>query len=253
MNGYHECHLLSSYSARQLCLLLNLLLYRSLQFSHPASGQGKIRSICQPWIPCRNRKLCEASRVHRRKYIPVRDHGYHRPHAITHLIHRLSRRQFPRRGISQKIRPEVRAVYQHIPQYYAFRQLLLLWRYHTGNIVLAFRYRLYLVLKTSTAFTVAFAPTVHPTDYSVSWKTNNLLYSIIAPSDSTTLNPQGMLTSLKGAKLLQGQSLTGLQLLTFTFETPGALNYADYYTFLHNPAQLKGQHLSLLMSYAISY
>ena len=104
-----------------------------------------------------------------------------------------------------------------------------------------------------TAFTVAFAPTVHPTDYSVSWKTNNLLYSIIAPSDSTTLNPQGMLTSLKGAKLLQGQSLTGLQLLTFTFETPGALNYADYYTLLHNPTQLKGQHLSSLMSYAISY
>ncbi len=77
--------------------------------------------------------------------------------------------------------------------------------------------------------------------------------TIIAPSDSSTLSPQNMLSSLKGAKLLQGQSLSGLTLLSFGFETPGALNYTDYYTFLHNPTQLKDQHLSSLMSYAISY
>jgi hypothetical protein len=104
----------------------------------------------------------------------------------------------------------------------------------------------------ATAFSVAFQPTVHPTDYSTSWKTGSTLYTVNAPSDSTTLNPQNMLTALK-AKMLQGQNLSGLTLSYFSFETPGALNYAGYYSFLHNPAQLKTQHLSSLMSFSVSY
>ena len=104
-----------------------------------------------------------------------------------------------------------------------------------------------------TAFQVAFAPTVHPAEYGIAWSKNNLLYSIIAPSDSTTLNPQDMLSSLKGAKLLQGQSLTGLRLGSFVFETPGTLSYADYYSAVYSPAQDKSKHISSMMSYSIYY
>ena len=104
-----------------------------------------------------------------------------------------------------------------------------------------------------SSFTVAFNPTVNPTDYSVSWKTTNLVYTITAPSDTTNLNPQSMLASLKGTKMLQGQSLSGLTLLSFDFETPGGLDYAGYFSFLRNPPLLKSQHLSSLMSYGINY
>jgi hypothetical protein len=66
---------------------------------------------------------------------------------------------------------------------------------------------------------------------------------LYASPDSTNLNPQALLTSLN-SKILKGQTLSGLSLSAFFFENATGLDYAGFFSYVHNPAQLKSQQVS---------
>jgi len=85
--------------------------------------------------------------------------------------------------------------------------------------------------------------TVHPSYYYTDWHGGNIVYQLYASPDSTNLNPQALLTSLN-SKILQGQALSGLSLSSFYFENATGLDYADFFSYEHNPAQLKSQRVS---------
>jgi hypothetical protein len=85
--------------------------------------------------------------------------------------------------------------------------------------------------------------TVHPSYYYTQWVGGEINYQLYASPDSTNLNPQALLTSLN-SKILQGQTLSGLSLYAFYFENATGFNYADFFSYVHNPAQLKSRRVS---------
>lgn len=94
--------------------------------------------------------------------------------------------------------------------------------------------------------------TVHPSYYYSQWTGGKINYQLYASPDSTNLNPQALLTSLN-SKILQGQALSGLSLSTFYFENATGLDYADFFSYEHNPVQLKSQRVSSSVMFTQSF
>jgi hypothetical protein len=94
--------------------------------------------------------------------------------------------------------------------------------------------------------------TVHPSYYYTEWQAGKIYYQLYASPDSTNLNPQALLTSLN-SKILQGQALSGLSLSTFYFENATGLDYADFFSYVHNPTQLKSERVSSSVMFAQSF
>jgi hypothetical protein len=109
-----------------------------------------------------------------------------------------------------------------------------------------------------TNFTIGFT-TAHPAYYSTYWSNNSNLnnstvrFSISASADSTNLDPQAMLSSLKNAKLLQGQDLSNFQLNNLYFETDAGLDYNSLNDYEHNPALLQSQRLPWSLTFSKTF
>ena len=71
------------------------------------------------------------------------------------------------------------------------------------------------------------------TSYGTEWSAGKVLLNILANPDSTTLHPLSLLTALKSRKL-QGQSLAGLKLTNFDFQTVQGLNYNGYFNLVYD-------------------
>ena len=85
------------------------------------------------------------------------------------------------------------------------------------------------------SFSVSFAQA--PTNYTTSWSVGNVTMVITTPPDSSQLRPLTLLTTLH-SKLLQGQSLSGLALQNFGYETIPGLTYSAYFAHQTDPQQL---------------
>ena len=94
--------------------------------------------------------------------------------------------------------------------------------------------------------------TVHPSYYYTQWQAGKVDYFLYASPDSTHLNPQTLLTSLN-SKMLQGQVLSGLSLSTFYFENAQGFNYANFFSYEHNPIQLKSQRVPSSVTFEQSF
>jgi hypothetical protein len=111
---------------------------------------------------------------------------------------------------------------------------------------------------SSSNFTVGFT-TAHPTIYSAYYSNNSnldnstLRYAINASPDSTHLDPQAMLNTLKNAKLLQGQALSNLQLNNFYMETDAGFDYNGFINYSHNPAQLQTQRVPWWLTFSKNF
>ena len=85
------------------------------------------------------------------------------------------------------------------------------------------------------SFAVSFAQGL--TNYTTSWSVGNITMAITASPDSSQLRPLTLLTYLH-SKLLQGQSLTGLSIQNFGYETVPGVSYSGYFAHQTDPQQL---------------
>lgn len=91
-----------------------------------------------------------------------------------------------------------------------------------------------------------------PSYYFTQWGNGKIGLTLFAPGDSTSLNPQAILTAMN-SKLMQGQSFSGLQLNDLFFETPAGLDCAGFFALEHNPAQLQTQRVPSSVSFFKSF
>ena len=91
-----------------------------------------------------------------------------------------------------------------------------------------------------------------PTYYYTQWQTGNLLWLIYASPDSTTLNPMGLLTSLK-SKSLQGQNFSSLALTRLSFENTLGLDYQGYFPYVTNSDLIKMKRVATSVGFSKTY
>lgn len=102
-----------------------------------------------------------------------------------------------------------------------------------------------------TNFSITFSA-VSPAYYYTQWSNATIGLSLYAPGDSTSLDPQAIMTALK-SKLLQGQSMSGFQLGTLDFTSLTGLTYNALINLEHNPTLLKTQHVPASIEFYKSF
>jgi hypothetical protein len=88
---------------------------------------------------------------------------------------------------------------------------------------------------TTDSFSISFSQ--QPTLYTTNWSAGNINVSINASPDSTLIRALPFVTALH-SKLLQGQTMSGLALQNFGYETLAGQTYSSYYSYETNPQQL---------------
>jgi hypothetical protein len=90
---------------------------------------------------------------------------------------------------------------------------------------------------------------IRPTYYSTNWQAGNVVWTLYASPDSTVLDPLDFLSARK-SRILQGQSLDALKLLSFQFENVQGYDYPGYLSYTCNPDQLKSKRVTSAVSYS---
>jgi hypothetical protein len=90
---------------------------------------------------------------------------------------------------------------------------------------------------------------VRPSYYNTNWQAGNIVWTLYASPDSAVLDPLGILSAQK-SRILQGQSLGALKLLSFQFENVQGFDYQGYLSYTCNPALLKTKRVTNAVSYS---
>jgi len=89
----------------------------------------------------------------------------------------------------------------------------------------------------------------HPSYYSTIWnQSNKINWRIFASPDSTSLNPQKLLSSLNSITL-RGKDVSNLALTSFQFENVKGMDYAGFFTYEHDPAQVRSKRVITAASF----
>ncbi len=104
---------------------------------------------------------------------------------------------------------------------------------------------------TNTNFSIKFG-TARPSYYSVTLGSFPITLTLNCPSDSTTLNPVGMLTSLN-SKLLKGRNLSNLVLSTFQYESAQGFKYQDFFSYVHNMTMINTRRVPVSIKFGQSF
>ena len=102
-----------------------------------------------------------------------------------------------------------------------------------------------------TNFSVSFNG-IQPAFYSSDWTSANISLSLYAPGDSTSVDPQALITNLK-SKILQGQTFSNLKLSGFSFTELIGFDYSGLINLEHNPSLLTTQHVPSSMTFSKSF
>jgi hypothetical protein len=100
----------------------------------------------------------------------------------------------------------------------------------------------------ATNFSVGFNG-VQPAFYSTTWANANISLTIYAPGDSTSVDPQSLITNLK-SKVLQGQTFSNLKLSGFSFTELIGIDYSGVINLEHNPNLLTTPHVPSSMTFS---
>jgi hypothetical protein len=100
-------------------------------------------------------------------------------------------------------------------------------------------------------FTVQFNAST-PTYYQSYWANSKVQWALNYSPDSANINPQKLLTSLN-SKMLQGQDLSTMPTHSFGYTSSPGMVYADWWTYLFNPAQQNAKRVNTVLSFDQSF